>query len=725
MSQYVEVNGHSIEFPDGMSRTDIEAAIKANYMRIPKPAAVQAGSVLNDIPRQIGLTARYGMEGLANTAQAFTEPVRQLITDPMARAVQGDLTTNDLVLGKMKARGKPLGQIATEFADWMGLPSPRNANERVVGDATRLVAGAGGVVKGAQAASNVVTGTAQKVLTALAANPTTQLSAAAGGGLAGGASREAGGTDLEQIGATVLGTLAGGMTPGTVNALVSRVQAMRGSPLQLEGRIALALRESGVDWATLPQNIRTSLVADVRRATATGDELNPDAVRRLADFRLTGTTPTRGTLTLDPVQITREQNLAKLGANSADEGLQGLARVQNENNTRLIGNLNTMGAGRGDPMRAGTSTVERVMGRDATMQQNVSQLYRAARDMPGGDIPLRRDQIVGNIYDRLARENKLAFLPKEVSDMIDTISAGTITRNGQQFDVPFDARTLDNLLTTIATAQRGTRDGNVRAALSIVRNAIDDTPITPVKAEFGGNQVVTEAGARFLRESDEQAPQFMEALNRARAAARERFAWQESSRPVAAILDGVEPDKIVQRFVVGGSVADARALAQNGDAPALRDALLNHLKSKAVNGASDEVAKFSQAAFNKAMRDIGEDKLRIFFSPEEITQLQANARVASYMQAQPVGSAVNNSNSGALMLGQGYDWLNSIASVLPFGRQIVVDPLRSIDIGLSQRAAQGLVPALRVPTPRQVAPGLLGPGVAMGGLLAAPGPVGP
>lgn len=725
MAQYVEVNGHSIEFPDGMSRPDIEAAIKANYMRIPKPAAVEAGSVLNEIPRQIGLTARYGLEGLANTAQAFTEPVRQLITDPIARALQPAPTMGELITGRQPPRGKPLGQIATEFADRIGLPSPRGANERVVADATRLMAGSGGIVKGAQAASNVVGGTAQKVLTALAANPASQVSAAAGGGLAGSASREAGGSGFEQFGATLLGGLAGGMTPGTVSALVSRVQAMRGSPLQLEGRIAVALRESGIDWATLPQNIRTGLVADVRRATAAGDDINPDAVRRLADFRVTGTTPTRGTLTLDPVQITREQNLAKMGANSADEGLQGLARVQNENNTRLIGNLNTMGAGRGDPMRAGTTTVERVLGRDATLQNNVSQLYRTARDMPGGDVPLRRDQLVGNIYDRLARDNKLAFLPKEVSDMIDTIAAGTVTRNGQQFNVPFDANALDNLMTVIATAQRGTRDGNVRAALTAVRNAIDDTPITPVKAEFGGNQVVTEAGARFLRESDEQAPQFMEALNRARAAARERFAWQESSRPVAAILDGAEPDRLVQRFLVGGSVADARALAQNGDAPALRDALLNHLKTKAVNGAADEVGKFSQAAFNKALRDIGEDKLRIFFSPEEIAQLQANGRVASYMQAQPVGSAVNNSNSGALMLGQGYDWINAVASRLPFGRQMVVDPLRSIDIGLSQRAAQGVVPALRMPTPRQVGPGLLGPGVAMGGLLAAPGPVGP
>ncbi len=716
---------YEVNAPEGATEAQAIEYVKNNMggMKAEKPAVVKAGEFLNGIPRQLGLTARYALEGPAEAAQIVTEPIRQLVTDPVARLFQPNLTTNDLLLGKTKAKGKPLGQVASEFADYLGLPTPANATERVVGGATKM--GFGSAIPAATGNAMVRNATqlgpsiSRSIGETLAAKPMSQISAGVGGGLGQNASKEAGGNALGQVVGGVVGTIAGGLTPGAVNSVIQRVNALRASPMNLEGRIIVALRENGIDWQALPQNIRNNLLADVRRASSVGDDLNPDAVRRLADFRLTGTTPTRGTITLDPVQVTREQNLAKMGANSTDEGLQGLARVQNQNNARLIENLNTLGAGRGDPMRAGSSTVERVLGRDATLQQNVSQLYRAARDMPGGDIPLRRDQIVTNIYDRLSRENKLAFLPKEVSDMIDTISAGTITRNGQQFDVPFDARTLDNLMTTIATAQRGTRDGNVRAALSIVRNAIDDTPITPVKSEFGGNQLVTEAGARFLRESDEQAPQFMEALNRARAAARERFAWQESSRPVAAILDGAEPDKLVQRFLVGGSVSDARALAQNGDPAALRDALLNHLKSKAVSGASDEVAKFSQSAFNKAMRDIGEDKLRIFLSPEEIAQLQANGRVASYMQVQPVGSAVNNSNSGALLAQKAHEWL----SMVPGGRMLIADPLQSIGITLAQSRAQNVTPGLLTsPLPRSPLQPLLGPAVATGGLLAAPGP---
>ena len=70
-----------------------------------QPAVVKVGAAINEIPRQIGLTARYGLEGLANTAQIFTEPIRHL---------------QDKITG---VPSLPLGQIATSAADWR-MPRP-------------------------------------------------------------------------------------------------------------------------------------------------------------------------------------------------------------------------------------------------------------------------------------------------------------------------------------------------------------------------------------------------------------------------------------------------------------------------------------------------------------------------------------------------------------------------------------------------------------------------
>lgn len=731
MPQYIEVNGQNIEFPDGMAVADIEAALKKNSMSL--PVAVSAGKTLNaglsDIPRQVGLTARYALEGPAQAAQVVTEPLKNLITDPLLRATglmpDGRPNLTGLVTGQQPQRGssKSLGDIASGLADWLGLPKPQNANERVIGDAARLVAGAGGMNAAARAGS-VIPGLTGEVLTGLAAAPTQQLTSAAGAGLLGGASREAGGGPLTQAAASTVGAVLGGFAPGAAQTALDGVRRLRApamTPAQMDVQLTSVLGKAGQDYSQIPETVRAALRAELGKALQAGKELDPQAVARLADFKAVGATPTRGMVTLDPVQITREQNLAKMAANGGDVSLHGLPRLQNQNNQALIRNLNDAGATKGDAFQAGQRAISAIAGKDAEEAAKVSGLYNTARDMPGGNIPLERTGVVNGIYDALAKENKMAFLPENVSNMLNTISKGSVRLNGQDYPVPFDAKALDNLMTTIATAQRGTQDGNVKAALSIARKAIDSAAVTPIKAPVAGNAAVTEGGAAFLRNADAEAPAFMSALNEARSAARSRFGWQESSRPVEAALAGAQPDAFVKKFVIGGTVADAEAVMQNAPAAGVKDAILAHLKEKALNGSADEVGKFSQSAYNKALQQIGDRKLAVFFSPEELAQLKTLGRVASYMQVQPTGSAVNNSNSGALILGRGMDMLGSLAKKVPFGQAAVVDPLRNINIAISQRQAQNVLPGLLAPTERMpLGQAMVIPGFAAGGLLSAP-----
>lgn len=699
MAQYVEVNGQVIEFPDGMAAGEIESAIKANIMSVKpaKPAAVEAGNALREIPRQLGLTARYGLEGLANTVQIFTEPVAGLMR-----------------MGGLNAR--PLGQIAASAADAIGLPSPQTANERVIGDATRLVAGAGGFAGGANAVSRGLTGVAQQAAQALAANPAQQLSAAAGGGLAGGSVREAGGTGMEQGAAALVGTVLGGLAPGAASSTASRVQSMvrKPDPMQLEGRISMALRESGVDWQAVPQAIKNQLVQDVRKATATGGDLNNDALRRLADFRLTGTTPTRGMLTLDPVQITREQNLAKIGASTADADLQGLARVQNQNNTALIGNLNNLGANRGDPLRAGETVTSSILGRQASLRGAEQSAWDAAKSSPGYRMPVSAGPL-NQINQALGDEGLMPFMNPTISRYMEAF------QTGQQPFTPQAYRNLQSML-----AREVAKGGNEGAAASLAQRILRDADIAPAGFATAPGSVVTQGTAAGMRAADGAADDAISAVNQARRATRQAYQYEESSPLVRSVLsDGAtsDPQRIAQRYVLGGTANEAAEVLQQvgpQNREVIKTAVLASLKEKALSGAPDEVGKFSQSAFNKALNQVGERKLSMLFTPEELTALRANARVASYMQVQPVGSAVNNSNSGALMLGQGYDWINAVASKVPFGKQVVIDPLRSIDVSLSQMQAQNIMPALVNRQPGSLLPGLMGPGVAMGGLLAAP-----
>ncbi len=711
MPQYVEVNGQNIEFPDGMAMGDIEAALKKNALAL--PAAVSAGKAINEnvnsIPRQLGLTARYGMEGLAQAAQVGTEPIRKLVTDPLMRMFGSN------------AESKPLGEMATGFADRLGLPAPQNANERVIGDATRLVAGAGGMGAAAGAGAQLP-GVAGRVMTGLASNPMQQLSSAAGAGLAGGASREAGGGAMTQAGASLLGGVAGGMVPGVGGALAGmtrRAVAPTMTPQELDVRLSTVLGQAGTDYSQLAPNVRNSLRAQLADSLQAGKELDPQAVRRLADFTTVGATPTRGMVSQNPVQITREMNLAKMAANGADEGLHGLPLLQNRNNQTLIGRLNAVGgASETNPITAGRLVQDRITGTNAGLQGAEQTAWNIAKGSPGYTQPIFPDGL--NAANRaLGEEGMMGFLPKQISDYMAAF------QTGQQ---PFTPQAYRNLQSMLSGAMA--EGGNTAAAAGIARRGLESSPLRPL-TQTGrdiGNAPVTMGMADMLRARDAQPQTAVDAVNAARAATAAKYRYQESSPLVRTALSdarNADPEKIAQSFIINGTVNDARSVAQevgpNGIGT-IRDALATYIKKQSLSGAADETGKVSQSALNATLRKIGEEKLRMFFSPEEVASLQATGRVATYMQNQPVGSAVNNSNSGALIMGRGMDALNAIAGKVPFGKAAVVDPLRNINISISQRQAQNVVPGLLAPVEKKpMLPSMLLPGLAVGGgLLSSP-----
>jgi hypothetical protein len=707
---------------------DVQAATAlATELRKMRPASVSAGREINSIPRQLGLTARYGIEGLANAAQLVTEPIRA-VTDLFTP--ERRLSTADLVTGKKAPpKSMPLGAVASQFADTLGLPKPEGANERVVGDAARLMAGAGGMGGAARLAS-AAPGAVGQAGQFLSSNMGQQVASAAGAGLAGGASREAGGSPLMQGAAALGGGVAAGLAPGAAQSAVNAGRGFVNSfrPQQLDVQVQAAMQRAGVDWAQLPPRVQQALRQDLADALNAGRELDPAAVRRLADFRLVGATPTRGMVSQDPVQITREMNLAKTGANSGDQGLQGLARVQNQNNATFIRNLDEAGALRGDPFRAGSAAVGSINARDTQLERGVSSLYQQARDTSGRAADLDRAAFSRRVSELLDEAMVGGALPKDVENKINWIASNAKPQGMHgSIPMPFNVDIAEQLKTQIAKLQRNTSDGSARHALGLVRQALDEAPLVQAPKVNPGNLpavpgAVPPSPATLGQES-------INAFNQARGAARDRFQWRESARPIEAAVNGAQPDKFVQQFVLNGTLDDARAVAQNAPVGEVKNAILAHLKDKALNGATSEVGKFSQSAYNKAVNAIGERKLALFFTPEELAQIRAVGRVASYAQNQPVGSAVNNSNSGALLLGKGIDALagfsNSLPVIGPMVSQPITNGIQGLNLAIRTNQAQNVAPGLLMRQPRPpLAQGLLLPGIAAGGtaagLLAAP-----
>lgn len=673
--------------PDGTTKADLVAKLKANGMSVPaewlapaqdKSIAVKVGDALSDIPRQVGLTGRY----LVKSAAAIPAMLTDAVTGPynsIANLVAGEGNGY-----RFKAQMPALDAVMTRA----GVPEPADANERVIGDIATTAGGAGTMVAGAaKAAANAAPGVARNALAALSARPGVQLAGAAGAGGAGGAVREAGGGPGAQFLAALGGGVAAGSAAAAVPGAVSAATraASRFMPQQMQAvdqQISLTLQRSGIDWAQVPERIKQGMRQDVADALNTGQPLNADALRRLLVFRSTGTTPTVGMLTQDPGLISREMNLAKAGANSTDQALQRLPAIQNANAAQLLRRLDESGAaGAPDAMTAGGNAIASLAGNLTSAEARRNALYAAARDTSGRSAPLD-----GATFTRLANERLAQALAPKLGSEVDGI-LNDIATGRTPLTVEY-AEQLKTALGRKAAAAQGTQ-GDLAHAYGIVRRALDETPLQPAPQVNPGNLpavpgTVPASPAVVGQES-------IDAFNAARAAHRALMQRIESNPALRAVHDGVQPDQFVSRFVVGkgASANDVAALA--GElSPAARESmrqyLVRYLRDAATNS-TDDVTKFSSAAYSRAFRGIA-DKMPAFFNQEEMQALRDVGRAATYMQAQPVGSAVNNSNSGALLIGKGVDLLSSITGKLPLGLK---DTINGTLQGYQQR--QALTPA--------------------------------
>lgn len=617
----------------------------------------QMNSGIDDIPRQLGLTARYGVEGLADVASIFANPL---------------VATINAATGTNLPR---LRDATSGVLDRVGLPQPKTPRERVVGDASRILAGGGGMVKGAQLATRVA-----PALAPLAARPGLQASSAVGSGLAGGYTRETGGDPTSQFVASLLGGVA---APGAVaglnaggNYVRNLVNSIRDvKPPQVNIQITNAIEQAGYKPSNVPRSVMNQLEADAAAAMRQG-ELSPDAMRRLVDYRMVGATPARGNLTLNPVDLTRQKNLSKIGANSSNANLQGLAMRENDNTGTLLRKLNEMGANTTDDAYAAGQRVMGGLGRTANARQGeINVAYTNARNQTGLDADIDPSAFTQRAGDLLKANLLEGSLPADVRRILNDAATGKM---------PLTVSTAEQIKTAMGNLQRSSADGSVRKAIGLVRQALDEAPLLQGQGDDA-----------------------IQAFNQARGLNRNWRTQVERTPALQALEDGAQPDRFVQDYIIRGTGKSnlmdvARLKNAVKDSPealqAIRGQILSHLKSKATSGKPDEAMTFSQSGYNNALSAIGERKLRLFFTRAEIDRMKAVGRVAMYEQIQPSGSAVNNSNTAAMAIGRLFD---GILQKVPFGEAAIGGPAKNIVTTIQGHNMANVPNALNLPPVKQ------------------------
>lgn len=183
--------------PDGTTKAQLAEKLKANGRDVPREWLGKR-SPKEMIGRQVGLAARYGIEGLAALPLMIADAPTSI------RRTFGQKTPPKFSEG--------LHDVLTEA----GLPEPETGVERVIGAASEGMAGAGGTVKLSELGAKAATSPAMKsALGKMASGPGAQVGGGAGASAAAQTTAEAGGGPALQTLAG-LATLArpGSKAPG-------------------------------------------------------------------------------------------------------------------------------------------------------------------------------------------------------------------------------------------------------------------------------------------------------------------------------------------------------------------------------------------------------------------------------------------------------------------------------------------------------------------------------
>ncbi|ALS63630.1 glycoside hydrolase family 73 protein [Pandoraea apista] len=590
----------------GISDADLLAALASRGVQ--PQASPQPRGTVEEVGRQLGLTARAAGHGIADALGLVANPVNALINTVTGSKFQ-DVDT-------LIKRG--VDAIT---------PTPANTTERVVGDIAGAVANPVNLLGGQLATGatstlgaigrGAVAGAATAGMQPLHADDTLadygrRIGAGAAGGAAGAGAGQAIGAVADKVATGIDRVMSAVRSRIPSNQVAAQVSA--------DDLLAAAARDQNIDLSALSQNVRNGLRNQAAEALASNRTIDAPALLRQAEGTAvlgSGNGLTLGQATRDPMQFATERNMR--GIVGAGEPLAERFAGQNR---ALIDSLNRRGAANAaDEFNTGQAAIDAVSAVDKAARDRIAGLYGQARDLNAGDIPLDHVGFIKSANEALDKNLKQAFLPDDVRKTLNSISSG---------DTPLTVGVAEQLKTILGdatkTAQRA-GNGNQVAALGMVRDALENVPAS--------GSVGVEAQTAF---------------NAARAAARERFGAIDSNPALKAVVNGdAVPDNFFKRYVLNGNVKDVNSLM--GIVPdqgvSLRNQIVDYLKQKALKGASDEVGVFSQSDYNKALNSLGDAKLNALFPPEQVAQLKQIGRVASYIQAQPAGSAVNNSNTAS------------------------------------------------------------------------------
>jgi hypothetical protein len=276
-------------------------------------------------------------------------------------------------------------------------------------------------------------------------------------------------------------------------------------------------------------------------------------------------------------------------------------------------------------IEASENIIDAYRAMDEGKRQEISAAYKALEDANGGQFPIDGATIAQNSFAALRKKLKSGYLPEEIKTTLNSFL------NGEQ--MTFEQ--FEELRTDLAEEIRTAKNGNVRKAASIVREKMEELPMTP-----GFGQMLKRLA------------------DRARSLAKSRYdmikkdpAYKAIDKAEDASIDEkLAADKFYDKFVLNGAQRNLQTMIDTfgENSPVhqeIRAATMFHLKERAGID-SENRGNFTQSGYNKALEKLDRsNKMGTIFDAEGQRLTRALGNTAFRIQFQPKGSFVSNPNT--------------------------------------------------------------------------------
>lgn len=477
------------------------------------------------------------------------------------------------------------------------------------------------------------------------------------------AKQRAGNTILGGVGGAVGGALGEKVGQG-VNKLSKRVlPSQQATSGQIDQTIEITLNQAdevggkaGIKLSDLPTQVQNQLRAEVKKLMQQGRKPDAQTLQRLSvfkDLKQKGfdLKPTAKQATGNAQLWTKESNLSKL------EGAEKLAKKYSQDHVMLKDLLDDFevktGGTMSDEYQVGDELFKSLRSQDQGRNDYIAAMYNQAKNHTGNDLLLDGGRFAANMKASLDEDLvDSSLVPAPLWKKVEAFANG---------DKPFTLAEKEILVKQINSRMSGA-DSQTRFALQSVRNALEREVDASLEA-FGDT---LNTGAKL-------------AWDDARKAASGRFGLIDRTPALQKALADAEPDKAFDQLVWRGNVRELESLVKeiqhnpevlNG----VRQAVVKRISDKSIGVAGN----FSPKAMSDSLKAIGDRKLSLLFSPEEIRHLKNIDLAGRYLISQPPGSNVNNSNTASALMNH----LSSF-SKLPVIKDVVnrwvVPPVRGVN----------------------------------------------